>query len=63
MYYLKIIICICVISYALYLEFKQKEHTKQTTILRKLIYWIVWSVIIIGNILLILHYIMQLFNM
>lgn len=61
MYYLKMIFCIFVIFCSLYLEFKQKGHKKQTTMLRKLIYWVVWSGIIVGNILLISNYIMRLF--
>lgn len=61
MYYLKMILCVLVIFCALYLEFILKGHKKQTTMPRKLFYWVVWSGIIVGNILLISRYVMRLF--
>ena len=57
-YVFKIMLELFVLIWALKIEFKDKGHQKQTTKIRKFVYWSVWSLVVSGNIYLIAQKIM-----
>ena len=47
----KILLNSGVLIWMLYLEIKCKAHKKQTIVIKKLNYWGIWSLIVVGNII------------
>lgn len=59
-YVFEIMLKLFILIWMLKIEFKDKGHQMQTTKIRKFVYWSVWSLVIGGNIYLIVHDIMHL---
>lgn len=58
-YVFKILIRAFLLILMLKIEFRDKGHQMQTTRIRKCVYWLVWSFVIIGNIYLLVRDIMH----
>lgn len=44
-----------ILAWALYMHFKEKRYEKATTTVRKVIYWVAWSLLVAGNMIFILQ--------